>query len=102
MATENWKDIPLIDNEAAKRFEMQIENHLARIEYILAGNKIFLTHTEVDRALEGRGLGSTIIQRTLDEVRRRNLKLVPLCPFVAAFLQKNRQYVDLLADGYHV
>ncbi|MCB0705359.1 MAG: N-acetyltransferase [Saprospiraceae bacterium] len=101
-AQTNWEEIPLLDNRDKKQFELRTDKHLIRIEYILAGPRMFLTHTEVPRELEGQGLGSIIIRRVLDEIRERKLKLVPLCPFVAAFLQKNEAYLDLLAEGYHV
>lgn len=96
------KQIQLQQNESARQFEMHISGKLARIEYILTRGKIFLTHTEVDPLLEGKGVGSTIIRRTLDWVRGQGLKLVPLCPFVAAFLKKHPDYQDILAEGFNI
>jgi predicted GNAT family acetyltransferase len=98
----NLEALSLVQNEAGRQFEMHIGEKMARIEYILTGQKIFLTHTEVDPALEGKGLGSTIIRRTLDWVRSQDLRVIPLCPFVAAFLKKHPKYQDLLADGFRV
>lgn len=73
----------LFDNTAEKQFEIQVDGHTAKIEYIKSQDKIFLTHTEVPRKLAGKGIGSGLVKLVLEEVEKRNLTLVPLCPFVA-------------------
>jgi predicted GNAT family acetyltransferase len=62
--------------------------------------RIALIHTEVDEALEGHGLGSTLVATALDDARREGLEVVPLCPFVAAFIERNPEYQDLVATDY--
>lgn len=87
----------LKDNTEARRFEMKVEGHTAFIDYIIVNNeKIFLTHTEVPRALEGKGVGKALVKRVLDIVREKQYKLVPLCPFVAAYMKRDPSYNDLL------
>jgi hypothetical protein len=53
-------------------------------------------HTEVPRSVEGRGLGSTLVAGILDIARARGLKVVPICPFVSAFIGRHPEYADLL------
>ena len=48
-------------------------------------------------ALEGKGLGSTLARSVLDDIRRRGLKVVPECPFIAAFIKRHAEYTDLVA-----
>jgi len=52
----------LIENETKKQYEFQIDGDIARIEYIKAQGKIFLTHTEVPEKFEGKGVGSALIK----------------------------------------
>ena len=64
-----WEELPLFNNESGqkKRFELQIAEETAFIEYIQTKNNvIYLTHTEVPRSLEGMGLGSLIVSKTLE------------------------------------
>jgi predicted GNAT family acetyltransferase len=92
-----------INNEEKNRFELTVDGHLGRIEYII--NKtgmIFLTHTEVARELEGKGIASKMVKDALQYIQERELKLVPLCPYVAAYLKKHPEYQPLLAKGYHI
>ena len=106
MEKKDWSHLELINNTESpkKRFELHVENQVAFIEYILAkGNSIYLTHTEVPQSLEGNGLGSTIIKKTLDYIREKQYDLVPLCPFVAAYLKKHPEAgQDILKQGYSI
>ena len=60
---------------------------------------ITLLHTEIDPAFEGQGIGSRFVAEILDDARRRELHVLPICPFVRAFLQKNPDYADLIWTG---
>jgi predicted GNAT family acetyltransferase len=57
-----------------------------------------LVHTEIDDAYEGRGLASKLIRWALDDIRDRGLELVPMCPFVQAFIEKHPEYADLTRE----
>lgn len=87
----------LIDNEEQKQYEFHIDDDLARIEYIKAQGKIFLTHTEVPAKFEGKGIGSALVKQVLDDIQKKGLILVPLCPFVAAYLNRHPEYNTLLS-----
>jgi predicted GNAT family acetyltransferase len=63
----------------------------------LAPGVITFTHTEVPPALSGRGTGSELTRGALEQVRARALKVVPKCPFVAAYIAKNAEFADLVA-----
>jgi predicted GNAT family acetyltransferase len=54
-----------------------------------------MLHTEVPKELEGRGIGSALIRGVLDTARRQGLKVVPLCPFAKAYIEKHPEYADL-------
>jgi predicted GNAT family acetyltransferase len=44
----------------------------------------------------GHGHGSTLVRAALDDVRARGLSVIPLCPFVKAYIEKHPEYADLL------
>ena len=76
-------DYKLTDNEKAKQYEFHIGDTIPRIEYIKSQNQIYLTHTEVPRGLEGKGIGAALLKRVLEDIEHKNLTIVPLCHFVA-------------------
>ena len=97
---ENYK---LIDNVALHQYEFRIGDLIPRIEYIKTKNgEIYLTHTEVPSALEGKGVGSSLVRLALEDIERQQLRLVPLCPFVAGYVQKHPDWKRLVMDGVNI
>lgn len=85
------------DNSTRSRFELEADGITVFMNYRLSGNVISLDHTETPVAARGRGLASQLTQGVLDEVRKRDLKIVPRCPFVRSYVDRHPQYADLLA-----
>lgn len=96
---EAYKNLPLIDNAAKGRFEMTVEGHMAIIEYVQKEDVIFLTHTEVPAALEGKGVGAAIVEKALSFIEDNNYKLVPYCPFVVSYLKRHPEWKRILRDA---
>lgn len=94
-----FEDIPLTNNELSRQFELVVDNVKAKIEYDLQKDRMFLLHTEVPPALGGRGVGQAIVEKTLQYLDENNLKLVPLCSFVASYVKKHPEWKKLLAQG---
>ena len=92
----------LINNEARKQYEVHTEGVVLRIEYIRAQDRIFLTHTEVPKSMEGKGLGSAIVQLALEDIEQKGLTLVPLCPFVALYLKRHPEWKRLVMKGINI
>ena len=89
-------------NLEKRRYETQVEGRWAFIEYLKAKNAIYLTHTEVPPGLEGRGIGTFLVEEALKDIEAQEQKLAPLCPFVAAYLKRHPEWKRLLAEGYSV
>ncbi|MDX1640552.1 MAG: GNAT family N-acetyltransferase [Balneolaceae bacterium] len=91
--------IEFVDNEDKKRFELHIDNITAFVDYIInKKGEIYLTHTEVPKEAEGRGLAKELLENVFEEIEKRELKLVPICPFVKVYLHRNPDWKRLLAD----
>jgi predicted GNAT family acetyltransferase len=92
-------ELEVRDNPAKQRYEVEADGELAGfITYRERPNAIELVHTQVEDAFEGKGVGSKLVQRTLDDIRARGLALVPTCPFVKAFVERHPEYQDLVAS----
>ncbi|NJP26207.1 N-acetyltransferase [Microbispora sp. SCL1-1] len=85
------------DNPEASRFEITVDGALAGFaEYRLSGPRISFTHTEIDPAFGGRGLGSTLVKAALDAARDAGLSVLPFCPFVQRYIERHPDYLDLV------
>ena len=90
----------VVDNPEAKRYELWLGETLAGvILYRPRPDALALVHTKVEPAFEGRGLGGKLVAGALDDVRRRGLLIVPLCPFVRSYLERHPADADLIASG---
>lgn len=89
------------DNSEAGRYEGWSGDTLAGFaEYRLVGDRIVFTHTEVDDAFGGQGVGSAIAAWALDDVRARGqLRVVPRCPFIRGWIERHPAYADLVDGG---
>lgn len=96
--TEPRDRLVVSDNPGENRYEGRLDGQVVAFsEYTLPNpNVIKFLHTEVDPAFEGQGLGSVLASSALDDVRRRGLRVVARCPFIAAYIRRHRDYADLL------
>jgi hypothetical protein len=79
------------------RFEASFEAGLAVCTYRRQGDTLLITHTEVPPALEGRGIAAALVRATLDWARQEGLRVRPLCSYVAAYMRRHPETLDLLA-----
>jgi hypothetical protein len=89
--------IEIADDTDKKRYEIRSDGELAGfVTYRLKAGSIELVHTEIDEEFEGHGLGSQLIVFALNDARERGLAVLPFCPFVNDYIQRHRQYAELV------
>lgn len=94
-------DPDVVDNPDERRYEIRSDGQLAGFAvYRLSGDAITFTHTEIDPMFDGQGLGSRLARAALDDVRARRLHAVPLCPFIAGWIRRHPEYLDLVAEHH--
>lgn len=90
--------IDVRDNSDESRYEARLDDQPVGFAYYRAEpGRVIFTHTEVRAEAEGKGVGSALVRWALDDVRRRGLAVVPLCPFVRGFISRHPEYQDLVA-----
>jgi predicted GNAT family acetyltransferase len=87
----------VVDRPERHRFEILADGEVAGFtDYQLRPGEIMFTHTEIDEAYEGKGLGSVLVRHALDAARERGVAVLPLCPFVRAWIVRHEDYLDLV------
>ena len=86
------------NNVERSRYEIALDDQVVGFaEYFLSNGLITFTHTEIDPAFEGRGVGSQLVRQVLDDVRATGeRRVLPVCPFVKRWIQRHPDYQDLL------
>jgi uncharacterized protein len=87
------------DNPEASRFEVLVDGEVAGFTgYRRADGAVAFTHTVIDQAFEGRGLGSVLARGALDTTREAGSPVLPFCPFIRGYIQRHPAYLDLVPD----
>lgn len=93
--TEREVTYEVVHEPEVSRFAVHADGQTAVLEYQRAGERVVMPHTVVPGPLEGRGIGSRLARTALDWARDENLRVVPLCPFVRAYIQRHPEYAAL-------
>jgi uncharacterized protein len=90
-------DVEVRDDPERQRYEVWVGTELAGFTVYEPGPRAYaFVHTEIEPAFEGQGLASRLIRRALDDMRARGLEVLPYCPFVARFVRRHTDYLDLV------
>lgn len=94
-------DFAVTNNAAKRRYEAVVRSSglAGFVDYQETSELLVLTHTEVDTAFEGRGVGSALARAALDDVRERGMKALVICPFILGWMRHHAEYQDLLFNA---
>jgi predicted GNAT family acetyltransferase len=81
------------DNTAQSRFELNVDGHVAYLEYERTSNTLTLLHTEVPPEIRGRHIADRLVEAALAVGRSEGRRLVVICPFARAYLRRHRRDV---------
>jgi predicted GNAT family acetyltransferase len=92
MATE------LVDDQAARRYRLLADGvEVGFVDYDPVGSdSILIKHTEVGTGHEGKGYGSELVRRVLEDVRGRGLTVIPICPYALNYVRRYPEYRDVV------
>ena len=91
-------DVTVVDNPEQNRFEARTPDGQVAgyAEYSRSSSSIMFTHTRVEDAFGGHGIGSKLVAGALDQVRERGLAVIPRCSFVRGYIDRHPEYADLV------
>jgi predicted GNAT family acetyltransferase len=93
--------VDVADHPEESRYQATLEGAVVGVAaYRLTGNVITFTHTEVDPAFAGQGVGGQLARFALDDARARGLRVHPRCSFMRSFIKGHPVYADLVDAGH--
>jgi predicted GNAT family acetyltransferase len=87
----------LLNNKESQQFEMYVDGKKSFIEYQQEDDVLYLVHTEVPEEQGGKGIAADLVEKTFNYIEEQNLKVVPECSYVQAFLKRNPDWERILA-----
>jgi uncharacterized protein len=99
-APETAAEPEVVDVPEARRYELRLDGRLIGLAaYRRRGSRIVFMHTEVDESCQRRGFGSVLAAAALEDARHQGLDVVPLCPFIAHYIEQHSEFQELVASG---
>lgn len=91
----NVDELEITQNPAENRFETQIEGRLSKLDYLEDGDTIVMTHVGVHPDDRGQGVAAKLTEVALAYARDKSLRVIPMCSYVATYIRRNPQHVEL-------
>ncbi|MDZ4372641.1 MAG: GNAT family N-acetyltransferase [Phenylobacterium sp.] len=88
------------DNPGHSRYELPVDGEMAVITYNLNPPNLMITETLVPQRLEGQGYASRLAKHVIADAKARGLVILPVCPYVSAYLQKHPEHADVVHPTY--
>jgi len=90
-------DVRVFDDDEGSRYVIEVDGKQAGFaDYRIRRGRHLFVHTEIDASFEGRGFGSTLARGALDDVAAKNGSVVPICPFIRAWIERHPDYQHLV------
>ncbi len=85
-------------NEKEHTFEIWIDGHLSKLDYMQDGNNFVIEHVGVDPEFRGQGVAGKIMEAALEYARQNSLRVIPMCSYAVYYIRENPQYSDLTSQ----
>jgi uncharacterized protein len=82
----------VVHNESQNRFEVTLGGQVAFAEYRVEEGRMVFTYTEVPPQFRRQGIARKLVLAGFDVAIKRNLKIVPLCSYVARVLKEYPEF----------
>ncbi len=93
MALTDKTGAPVIVSREDGEFAIAVDGKpVGRTVFLDLDRQRVFYHTEVDEAFGGRGLATVLIAEALARTRADGLRIVPVCPTVAAYVKKHPEF----------
>ena len=87
----------VVDNPGRHRFELPDQGLITFADYRVDRDRVVILHVETPPQLRGQGSAGRLMTGALQMIRSRGQKVVPVCPYAVAFIQRHPEYQDLVA-----
>jgi uncharacterized protein len=87
--------LEVIHNPGESRFETWIDGNLSKLDYMQDEKNFVITHVGVHPSLRGQGVAGRIVEVSLAYAQEKELRVVPMCSYAAAFIRRHPEYAEL-------
>ena len=99
---EKWlnKLIPsrldIVHDKENMRFTLDINGELAKVDYSINNDKMYLNHSEVPYNLRGQGIGKVLVEKTFEQLTKEGYKAVAVCTYIKAVARRSDKWSKII------
>ncbi|KXK14219.1 MAG: Acetyltransferase (GNAT) family protein [Chloroflexi bacterium OLB14] len=94
--TINLDTLEITNNTSENRFEVWVNNLGSKLDYIESKDTLTITHVGVHPDLRGSGIAGKLTQHAFDYAKSKSLRVIPMCSYAAAWIQRHEEYKELV------
>ncbi|NIJ46352.1 hypothetical protein FHR24_002839 [Wenyingzhuangia heitensis] len=79
------------------RYVLNIDGAIAKVEYSIKNDLMYLTHSEVPASLRGQGIGKKLVEKTFTKLTQEGFKAVAVCSYVKAIAQRSQKWKNIIS-----
>lgn len=91
----NLEQVQVAHNPAENRFETWIEGELSKLDYMEDKDTVLMMHVGVHPEHRGQGVAGKLTQVALEYARGKSLRVIPMCSYVRAYINRHPEFVPL-------
>ena len=95
-----YEQLEVIKNLENSRFELNVEGHIAFIDFKQEEQLIKLIHTEIPEEMAGKGIAAILVSKTLEYLESNKNTLYPYCPYVYAYIKKHPEWKRVVDPSF--
>lgn len=85
-------------NQKESTFEVWIDGHLSKLDYMQDGKNFVIMHVGVYPELRGQGVAGKIMEAGLAYARQNSFRVIPMCSYAASYIRRNPQHMELTSQ----
>jgi len=78
------------------RFFLDINGELAKVNYRIENNIMYLVHSEVPFNLRGQGIGKVLVEKTFEKLTEEGFKANAVCSYIKAVASRSDKWKEII------
>ncbi len=83
-------------DKESHRFIMDINGGIAKVDYTLRDDKMYLVHSEVPYDLRGQGIGKVLVEKAFEQLTKEGYQAVAVCSYVKAVAKRSEKWNKII------
>lgn len=88
--------LDIIHQKEQNRFVLNIDGAIAKVDYQIKNDKMYLVHSEVPESLRGQGIGKKLVLQTFEKLTQEGYTAVAICRYIKSVAQRSDVWKNII------